>query len=151
MIADSWASLRNRVTVVLYRRRIHARVSRSVSDAWPLIVRVFSRSNAVYSGPVGASGSRPFQSQLIDLLVSRADESEDLFVSHLTSGDAMVVAYCLIGLERLHSERIERLPSEVFARTKPIVLRVGCFGRRVTLGQLAHEIVSRGACPGPGT
>jgi len=137
-----WASLRNRLTIVLCRRRIHARMSRSVRDAWPLIARVFSESDAVYSGPVGASGRLPFQSRLIDLLVQQRGESEEVFACHLEHSDALVVAYCLVGLQRLHSRKLEQLPTGLLERSEPIVFRGGCFYRRLTLGQLASELTA---------
>src|SRR4051794_26495144 len=112
----------------LLRRRIRRQAARDFRHAWQVIARVFSRSPAVYMGIVGASGIMPFTYELIELSIAHKAEAEPLYAKNVLGSDAMLAAFCLVGLQRMHSPQLHSLAPQLYERTEVLHCRSACFG-----------------------
>jgi hypothetical protein len=70
-------------------------------------------------------------------------ECEDALFELLTNPSQLVVAYSLITLELMRSNKLAELPAELLTNRSKITLSLGSFRNSMDLGGLARQIQKR--------
>lgn len=112
--------------------------SSSLNEAWSLIIPILKTSDVVYTGRVGATATLPLQAEILENM-TKDRSSENIFKAHLNDKNAVLVAYCIAGLQRLHHSASSDLPDELFCRQEMIEWRGGSFFKMLTLGEYARN------------
>src|SRR5687768_4069721 len=89
---------------LIYGRRIQGLLLLGLEAAWPFIAKVLSQGSVVYQGRVGASGTRMYPVELLDLALEEPETAGRLFSTATLAGNATLAANCLRGLELLPSD-----------------------------------------------
>jgi hypothetical protein len=132
------------VSARLYARLNRGRILKAVQSdprlAWPLIEHVWSQASGVYRTRVGASARKPFELLVLEEMLKRRADYEELFSGNLLHHSSYVSAYCLLGLEQLNSPKIKTLPAKLLERKDCLAIQTGSFVSSQSLGTFAKQI-----------
>jgi len=93
----------------------------------------------VYRGPVGYAAEIKIEYLLLVRLSQEfSAEIEECFKKGVSADHAMVVAYCLVGLELIASECLNNLPGDLVDRREVIKWELGCRSGETTLGEFVR-------------
>lgn len=76
----------------------------------------------------------------MEQISARPENFHELLVAALCHPNQLVVAYCLLALDRMNSPVIESLPAEMLERREKITLLTGSFSTSMDLGGLARQL-----------
>jgi len=124
----------------LNRNRILEKVHADPQSAWPVVERVWRAARGVYRSPIGASARVPFELLLLEEMLKKPAECEDVLAQHISHSNAYVSAYCLLGLERLGSHKIKDLPESLTSRQETVRICIACLSMPQSLGSFAKQL-----------
>jgi hypothetical protein len=75
-----------------------------------------------------------------DEVVAHPELYHDQLVAALNDQSQLVVAYCLLALEKMKSPALAALPDSLLARREKITIRFGSFSTSSDLGGLARQL-----------
>lgn len=120
--------------------RILASAREDFAQAWPDVSWVFRNAHAVFAGPVGVGAIWYLEAKLLEAARENRSDAEGLFSQNVTCKDAMVAAYCILGLGRIRSSCLADAALQLVGRKEVVLYRAGCFGNYLSLGMLARII-----------
>jgi pyruvate/2-oxoglutarate dehydrogenase complex dihydrolipoamide acyltransferase (E2) component len=107
--------------------------------AWPNIAWIFSNARQVSIGPTGGGGIRILEVKILRAARLEPAPAEAVFLEHITSDDPMIAAYCISGLQVLHSPFVPEAAAKLKSRKERLLYcPVGCLGAWFTLGRIAR-------------
>lgn len=133
-----WIS--GRLYVGLNRGRILTAIQSGPGLAWPFVEHVWSQAFGVYRTRIGASARKPFELLVLEQMVRKGAEYEDILLENLLHHNPYVSAYCLLGLEQLNNRRMTVLPAELLERKDCLMIHTGSFVSSQSLGDFAKQI-----------
>ena len=133
-----WIS--RRLYVGLNRGRILKAIQSGPRLAWPFVEYVWSQAFGVYRTRVGASARKPFELLVLEEMLKKGAECEDVLSENLLHHNPYVSAYCLLGLERFNNRKVKVLPAELLGRKDCLLVHTGSFVSSQSLGDFAKQI-----------
>lgn len=116
------------------------------TDATPLgdAVRVWRKAQIVYEAP---SWEGEPKARAVAEEIARHPEYEPLLVGLLADPSQLVVAYTLLTLEMMGSDKLRDLPPGLLANRSRVTTMVGSFRMSTDLGGLARKVQKRASAP----
>lgn len=102
---------------------------------------LWSKAQVVYEGPGKVGFPGPLQISME--IAEKHLDCEDALVELLGSESQLVAAYALLTLERMNSDVVAELPTELLECRKQITLHMGSFRNSMDLGGLARQVQKR--------
>jgi len=102
-------------------------------------LRVWERAQVIQNGPARLTEAAAF----VESIAARPAEFEPLVIEALASPNQLIVAYCLVTLDRMRSGALQHLPAELLERRQQIILQSGSFSTSMELGGLAAQLAAK--------
>lgn len=95
-------------------------INSDTQSAWLQLTKIWSRANKIYVGPVGFFPTCMFEYEALEAFIEHHPDCEEFLIEGLSALNPIICGYCLVGLQKVNSSILNRLPESLLQRVDPI-------------------------------